>query len=80
MVGDKTYHVQTEDWGIENPFIVTRVFVQGAVVKTVKTPYHEILPNAHYDARLLENALKLQHYRILDQISHQQLGFKRQIR
>ena len=62
------YHVQTEDWGRDNPYLVTRVFKQGAVIKTFKTPYTEVLPNAHYDHVLLENALKLQHFRILDQI------------
>lgn len=77
VIGDKSYHIQTEDWGVQNPFIVTRVFRQGAVVKTVKTAYSEFLPNQHYDATLVEQALKLQHYRILDQLSRQQLGLSR---
>jgi hypothetical protein len=62
------YHVQTEDWGQENPYLVTRVFKQGAVLKTYKTPYSDVLPNSHYDNTALEQALKLQHFRILDQI------------
>ena len=37
------FHVQTEDWGHDNPFLVTRVFKEGAVVKTLKTPYEEAL-------------------------------------
>ena len=38
-----SYHVQTEDWGLENPFIVSRVFQQGAVLKTFKTSYATFL-------------------------------------
>lgn len=68
------YHVQTEDWGQQNPFLVTRVFKHGAVLKTFKTPYSDILPNAHYDDSTLEQALKLQHFRILDQIMRSPLG------
>jgi hypothetical protein len=68
------YHVQTEDWGQQNPFIVTRVFKQGAVLKTYKTPYSDVLPNSHYDKPTLEQALKLQHFRILDQIMRDPLG------
>jgi len=68
------YHVQTEDWGQNNPYLVTRIFKQGAVIKTFKTPYSEILPNAHYDSSTLEQALKAQHFRILDQITRAPLG------
>lgn len=34
-----TYHVQTEDWGETNPFLVTRIFRGGQVVCTIKTNY-----------------------------------------
>ncbi len=42
-VRGKKYHVQTEDWGFKNPYLVSRVFLNGAVVRTVKTSYQEIL-------------------------------------
>ena len=67
------YHVQSEDWGVANPYIVTRVFRQGAVIKTIKTPYGQILPNQHHDSLILAQALKLQHYQILDQIKKSSL-------
>lgn len=73
-VKGETYHVQTEDWGQENPFIVTRVFKSGAVIKTFKTPYKDILPNSHYDGLVIEQSMKLQHFRILDQIMKPALG------
>lgn len=73
MVGGQHYHVQTEDWGEEKRLIVTSVFKQGAVIRTIKTPYSEILPNAHYDPHLIADAMKFQHNCILDQISQRQL-------
>lgn len=63
------YHVQTEDWGTDNPFVVTRIFKGGAVVKSVKTPYSEITKRAHKsDAQAIRLAMQLQHQEILDQL------------
>ena len=42
-VKGQRYHVQTEDWGFQNPYLITRVFRNGAVVRTIKTSYQEIL-------------------------------------
>jgi len=69
-----SFHVQTEDWGLENPFFVSRVYKDGAVVKSIKTSYDEILPNRIH--RLPENirvAMKLQHKKILDLLLSGQL-------
>lgn len=35
----KIFHVQTEDWGKEKPFLVTRVFYGGKVLGSIKTNY-----------------------------------------
>ena len=69
-----SFHVQTEDWGLENPFFVSRVYKDGAVVKSIKTSYDEILPNRIH--RLPENirlAMKFQHKKILDLLLSGQL-------
>jgi hypothetical protein len=69
QVRGKTYHIQTEDWGEKNPFLVSRVFSGGAVLKTVKTPYKEALTaESASTTEALRNALKKQHHRILDQL------------
>jgi hypothetical protein len=61
------YHVQTEDWGQENPFLVSRVFHNGAVVKSVKTAYTEVLPRGpSWEAKTIRLAMKIQHQEILD--------------
>lgn len=46
FVRGEKFHIQTEDWGDRNPFVVTRVYRSGAVVKTMKVSYQEIF--AHY--------------------------------
>lgn len=61
------YHVQTEDWGSENPFFVSHVFREGAVVRRIKTSYQSVLPDgASSDTAAIRLALKLQHEQILD--------------
>jgi len=67
--GGTTYHIQSEDWGFENPFLVSRVFSNGAVVKNIKTSYRDILkPSALRDQRAVRLALIEQHQSILDQL------------
>ncbi len=61
------YHVQTEDWGLNNPYLVSRVFKNGAVVKSVKTSYSEVLPRGPVaEAKVIRLAMKIQHDEILD--------------
>ena len=69
QVKGQTYHVQTEDWGSQNPFLVSRIFLNGAVLKTIKTPHEEVLRHsAVRTSEALQSALKTQHNRILDQL------------
>lgn len=71
------YHIQTEDWGAANPFIVTRVYCNGGIVKSLKKPYSEVLPeellrSSNIDPlafrRALVSAIQAQHEAILDQL------------
>jgi hypothetical protein len=69
-----SYHVQTEDWGFGNPYLVSRVFQSGAVVKSVKTSYIEILPHGPADLpSSIRLAMKIQHEQILDLLLSGQL-------
>lgn len=61
------YHVQTEDWGVNNPYLVSRVFRNGAVVKSIKTAYAEVLPSGPAtESKAIRLAMKIQHQQILD--------------
>lgn len=68
------YHVQTEDWGSENPYIVTRVFKNGAVIRSIKRCYKKALvlsPKSLQEA--IHLALSEQHKKILDLLQSGQL-------
>jgi hypothetical protein len=68
-VRGKSYHVQTEDWGNDKAFLVSRVFSGGAVVKTVKVSYDEALRGGPVNsAGAIDQALRRQHNRILDEL------------
>lgn len=67
QVRGQMYHVQTEDWGADNPYIVSRVYKNGAVLKSLKTPYSEfLLSHYDFDQDLIKVALRDQHQKILD--------------
>ncbi len=81
-----SFHVQSEDWGNENPYLVSRVYQEGAVIKSVKTPYSEVLGFGHgqpwapamnrrrpVDPQAIRAALREQHEKILDLLVSGQL-------
>ena len=73
------FHVQSEDWGVENPYIVSRVYQSGAVIKSIKTSYSEVLGATRRsfgqrgDVQAIRLALREQHEKILDQLISGQL-------
>lgn len=40
---NKTYHVQTEDLGAENPYLLTLLYHAGTILHRVKTGYADLL-------------------------------------
>ena len=68
-VKGQNYHVQTEDWGAQNPFLVSRIFLNGAVIKTIKTPREEAIKSGPAkSAEAVHLALKKQHHQVIDQL------------
>lgn len=64
-----SYHIQTEDWGRNNPYFVTQVFCNGAVLKSWKTSYWHVLPKGTVsEPQAIRLALRQQHQQILDRI------------
>lgn len=68
-VRGQKFHIQTEDWGVQNPYVVSRIFSNGAVLKTIKTPYESILQTG---PRSSEEAIKLalqhQHHQVIERL------------
>jgi len=60
----KTYHIQTEDGGRENPMIITHIFLGGVILSTVRMPYDDLLSRPDWKESLRER-MKVQH---LDEI------------
>lgn len=66
-VRGQKFHIQTEDWGQQNPFLVSRIFANGAVLKTIKTPYDLVLRTGSvYSEQAIKQALHRQHSTIID--------------
>ncbi len=64
-----SYHIQTEDWGSVNPFVVTRVFQSGSVIKSVKTAYVDIeKTNPAVGREAIRLGMRDQHQKVLDQL------------
>jgi hypothetical protein len=78
MFKGMNFHIQTEDWGSNNPYLVSRVYQNGAVIKSLKTPYSEVLDFARLarqriDTQAIRLALRQQHEKILDLLLSGQL-------
>ena len=65
----QSYHVQTEDWGESNPFVVTRIYHSGTVVLSMKTPYEKIMVlNQATPRHAIRLGMREQHQKVLDQL------------
>lgn len=55
-----TYHVQTEDKGLDTPLILSLVYVGGAIIASKRTPYEDLIASG-YDEKALTERLQRQH-------------------
>lgn len=55
-----TYHVQTEDKGVDTPLILSLVYDRGTILASKRSPYDDLLVNA-FDENLLVERLQKQH-------------------
>ena len=63
----KTYHVQTEDGGVENPVVVTTLFEGGAILASRKTSYADRLKTDNLSEKIRE-LVKEQHKAVVDDL------------
>jgi hypothetical protein len=63
----KVFHVQTEDNGEANPFIVTHAYIGGAILDTAKTSYQDLLGEPEWRETLRER-MKSQHLEMIRRI------------
>src|SRR5215203_6814294 len=55
-----TYHVQTEDKGLDSPLILSLVYVGGTILASKRSPYEDLIAEGFSDEVLAER-LKRQH-------------------
>lgn len=55
-----TYHVQTEDKGLDSPLILSLVYVGGAIIASKRSPYHDLIDSG-FDEKALTERLQRQH-------------------
>ena len=55
-----TYHVQTEDKGVETPLILSLVYDRGTILASKRTTYEDLLQNG-FDEKALNERLQKQH-------------------
>lgn len=58
--GDVTYHVQTEDKGLETPVILSLVYSGGAILASKRSPYDDLVASG-FDEKELADRLQRQH-------------------
>ena len=63
----KTYHVQTEDGGISNPIILTRIFCGGVSVSSKKTSYVDLLDREDLKG-VVEKLMREQHEEMIREV------------
>jgi len=62
--GGDEYHVQTEDLGRQNPYVLTLVFRAGAIVAREKVNYQEIQGDSAPEVQI-KRLMDQQHHRII---------------
>ncbi|HEV8436259.1 MAG TPA: hypothetical protein VGR95_22815, partial [Thermoanaerobaculia bacterium] len=58
---EKVYHIQTEDKGLQNPYIESLVYVGGEILASKKTSYAEQLKGGGADEKWIGNLMEQQH-------------------
>lgn len=69
----KTYHVQTEDGGRQNPMISTHLFSGGAILSSKKTSYADVI-NAGPNPEVVREMMKEQHQAMIKSLTAGQFG------
>ena len=63
-LGGETYNIETEDFGIQKPTIITRIYHKGEIIFSNKIDYKDILNEPDFDQRLRELARSQKHLAI----------------
>jgi hypothetical protein len=63
----RTFHVQTEDKGLDNPIIESLIYIGGEILGSRKLPYSDILADG-YDEKAIVKLMEEQHRNMIQEI------------
>ena len=69
----RTFHVQTEDRGLGNPVLETRVYSGGQVVATVRRSYADLADSPDYSHDEIQRRMREQHAELIDDLERGRL-------
>lgn len=61
------YHVQTEDNGLKNPYIITLLYFRGTILSSKKISYAQYAASPDYKTRVRE-LMKVQHKQMIKEL------------
>ena len=70
----KTFHVQTEDKGLDNPVVETRVYSGGQVVAAVENSYADLAQSRDYSKDQIQKRMREQHQSLLEDLKNGRLS------
>jgi TonB family protein len=74
------YHIQTEDKGLANPILETRVYRGGEVVASVCNSYADLAASPDYSQDKIQGRLRHQHHRLIQDLEAGRLESEPEIR
>ncbi len=66
--GGTAFHVQTEDKGLDNPVVETRVYRGGEVVASVLTSYADLADSPDYSHERIQRRMREQHQSLIEDL------------
>jgi hypothetical protein len=63
----QVFHAQTEDNGVNNPVVVTLLYLKGAILASKKSSYADLLEKENYQQQLMD-LMKDQHRSIMREV------------
>ena len=64
---ENTYHIQTEDNGLKNPVIISRLYLKGEIIVTIKTSYADSVGEPGYQKKIKRMMME-QHSSMIEEL------------
>ena len=69
----QTFHIQTEDSGLDHPVVITHLFKAGRILHTQSHHYKKLIHNGKVDETEIRRVMKNQHLKMIQDLESGQL-------